>query len=100
MDNIAYLISQTFSQDAIGQNIPSETRRMIYVSEENITRAEWSAAGRQGHNPEIMLTTPRVNYRREKIVEYNGIRYGIYRTYSKGEDIELYLDVQGGTTYD
>ena len=39
---------------------------------------------------------PNIYYMGEKIVEYNGMRYGIYRTYIAGDDIELYLEEKGG----
>lgn len=97
MDGIATLITQHFSKDNIGQFVASESRADIYVSEDSITRQEWYQAGRQGLNPDIMLITPRVNYDGQLIVEYRGVRYSVYRTYTNGEDIELYLTKKGGT---
>ena len=49
-------------------------------------------------SPEIMLTTPAVNYAGETVAEYKGILYGIYRTYHKedSDEMELYLRRKGG----
>lgn len=71
---------------------------MIFVSEGAITRNEWFKAGQNGMNPEIMLTTPAINYSGEDVIEYKKIRYGIYRTYHQedSDEIELYLRRKGG----
>jgi len=96
MDGMAKLISETFKSDPIGVRKPTETARDIIVFAKSISRSEWSAAARQGLRTAAVLTTAAVNYNDEKIVEYNGKRYGIYRTYLVGDDIELYLEEKGG----
>ncbi len=98
MDGVAYLLSKTYTEDMIGQRIPAEGGRMIFVSEGAITRNEWFKAGQNGMNPEIMLTTPAINYAGETVAEYKGILYGIYRTYHKedSDEMELYLRRKGG----
>lgn len=38
------------------------------------------------------------DYQGEKTVEYNGVTYGIYRTYlGRNDTIELYAERKGGT---
>jgi hypothetical protein len=38
------------------------------------------------------------DYDGERLLEYNGKRYGIYRTYhGRGDQIELYVERKGGT---
>lgn len=99
MDGVAYLIHKLYSSDSIGQKIPiGETKQEIYVSTGSINRNEWFNAGRNGMNPEILLTTAAVNYSGEDIIEYDGVRYGIYRTYQRkdSDEIELYLHKKGG----
>lgn len=99
MDGVAYLIQMKYEADKIGQNISSEEKREIYVSERTLTRTEYFKAGQNGMNPEIMLATAAVNYSGENVIEYRTIRYGIYRTYQKldSDEIELYLHKQAGT---
>ena len=99
MDGIAYLIQKTYGNDEIGQMISeSETRMEIFVTVESVSRREWSDAGKSGLNPEIKITTAVINYSGEKEVEYNGIRYAIYRSYhpSNTDQIELYLERKNG----
>lgn len=98
MDGVAYLLGDTYMEDGIGQRIPAEGRQMIFVSEGAITRNEWFRAGQNGMNPEIMLTTPAINYSGQTVIEYKKIRYGIYRTYHKvdSDEMELYLRRKGG----
>ena len=44
------------------------------------------------------MTMFRYDYNGEPIVEYNGQRYSIYRTYiGKNDMIELYVERKGGT---
>ena len=99
MDGIAYLIQKTYGNDEIGQMIPeSETSMEIFVTVESVSRREWSDAGKSGLNPEIKITTAFINYSGEKEVEYNGIRYVVYRSYhpSNTDQIELYLERKNG----
>lgn len=92
----ADLIAKTFTYDSIGNPIASETRRTIFTSQKSISRAEWGEAGRNGHKAEICLSTPECNFNGEEEVEYDGVRYGIYRTYCANGEIELYLERKGG----
>lgn len=103
MDGVAILIKQTLKKDAINQYIPdSVEQREIFVEEKSITRSEWAAAGKNGYNPNILLTTARVNYCGESEVKYNGEMYSIYRTYCPpdSDDIELYLEKKAGVRND
>lgn len=94
--SVANLIAETISMNEIGVPVSTETARQIYVFERSVTGTEWREAGRRGINAAVCLTTPRCNYQGEKIVEYEGMRYGVYRTYVAGDDIELYLEEKGG----
>ena len=99
MDDVLKLINKKLDQNDFGGfTEESETEREIYGTVSSITRAEWYDAGRKGMNPEIVFTTPIVNYCGETEAEYHGIRYGIYRTYLvQGSDmIELYLERKAG----
>lgn len=92
----AYLIAVTITPDEIGNQIETEEKRHILTFERSITRTEWRDAGRRGLNPAVCLVTPKCNYNGENLIEYNGERYGIYRTYSIDEEIELYLEFKDG----
>lgn len=94
---ILSLISVEYSTDAIGQKIPTETRRDVFCSIESITQNEFYEAGRHGLRAEHRAVMFYPEYHGEEICELGGVRYGIYRTYiRKNEEIELYLERKSG----
>ena len=95
---VAYLISESYSQDEYGVMIPDEEERKVYVSVTSVTGNEWFEGGRNGLNPQYRFTMFSHDYQCEKIIEYNEIRYTIYRTYMKTTDeIELYCELKKGS---
>ena len=95
--NVIYLVNETYTKDATGQSIAAETRREVYCDVRSITRTEWFEAGRAGLQPGYVFIMFAPDYQGEKIAEYNGHRYGIYRTYiGRNERIELYVEEKGG----
>ena len=94
----ATLIAQSYTQDEIGQNVPTESTTDVFCSIESIGQREWADAARQGFNPECRVTMNRWEYHNEQIVEIDGVRLSVYRTYvGRNETIELYLERQVGT---
>ena len=96
-----YLVSETYTVDAIGQRIAVPSERKVYANVDSITRAEWSAAGELGIKPEYKLTMFEPDYNGEKIVrmEVRGSMqtFGVYRTYrGRNEMLELYLEWKVG----
>lgn len=99
MDGVAYLIQKAHTEDALGQRIPAgENQVEIFVTRDSVSRREWADAGRNGYNPEMMLTTAAINYSNEAEILYDGVRYAIYRTYTPpdSDEIELYLQKKAG----
>lgn len=95
--SVIYLISETFSQDEIGQFVSTETKKQVFCDVKSVTRAEWFDAGRDGHKPSFAFVMFAPDYENEQIIEYEGSRYGVYRTYvDKNEQIELYAEEKGG----
>ena len=94
---VAYLITTTFTADAYGVQWPTETKRKIYCDVSNVSASEWFEGGRNGLNPELRITTFSADYNGEKVVEYNGSRFTIYRTYkARNDTIELYCERREG----
>lgn len=99
MDDVAILIKTIWGKDEIKQNVEIETSRtLVPVKKFPITRQEWFEAGRSGLRPSFMLTTSILNYDGESRVEFQGKKYGIYRTYEdiENETIELYCEQKAG----
>lgn len=99
-DTVINLISYTRAQDADGVWRNSvETSRQVFATADSVTRYEFYNAGRNGLNPDLRFTVFSGDYEGEEIVEYDGKRYGVYRTYRvPGTDyMELYVERKGGT---
>ena len=95
--DVIKLIKQTYTMDSIGQQIPTETERTVFCNARSITRNEWVAGGQMGLNPQLQISMFAPDYEDEKIVEYKGVRFSVYRTYKASNEIlELYLENQVG----
>lgn len=90
------LISKTYTVDSFGQRIPAEKSITVFATLTSISRAEWvsyAQSGRQGLVPSYVATVFTGDYNGESVAEYEGTRYGIYRTYERDdEQVELYLE--------
>ena len=94
---VAYLIATAYNTDAYGVQWPTETKQKIYCNVSSVSASEWFEGGRNGLNPELRVTTFSADYSGEKILEYNGARFTIYRTYvAKNDTIELYCERREG----
>lgn len=99
MDDVLTLIDVSLVQNEFGGfQEKREMRRDVFGSISSVSRSEWYNAGHAGMNPEIVFTTPLINYCWEKEAEFHGTRYSIYRTYfvQGSDEIELYLERKAG----
>lgn len=92
------LIGQTEDgKDAIGQIIKKETKNSVYAEVTSISQREIDAGGQSGHKRELRFTVWTFEYHGEEILDYNGVRYYIYRTYIRDDGhIELYTERRMG----
>lgn len=93
--NTLNLISLVITQDSIGNSIKAETSTTIFVDEYSIGAKEFYSAAQSGFKPDFLLKTFFGNYNNQPLADYKGKRYTIYRTYTKGDIIELYLTAHG-----
>ena len=92
------LINQTMAKNEYGVWQPEEAKRTVFVKVDSVTASEFFDGGRNGLNPEFRFTMFGGDYQGEKVVEYNGDRFSVYRTYkAKNDNIELYVERKGGT---
>ena len=92
------LIAATSAQDENGVWRRTESKKDVYCQADSVTRDEFYSGGRNGLNPEYRFTMFGPDYDGEKIVEYNGKRYSVYRTYFARTDVlEVYVERTGGT---
>lgn len=94
--SVCYLVSETFSQDSYGVITPTEEKTKVYCDVTSVSQKEWFEGGRNGLNPEYKMTMFKYDYSGEQILEYNEVQYTIYRTYEKGDLIELYVQKRKG----
>lgn len=92
-----YLVSETYTEDSYGVLQPTTSKRTVYANVSSVTQSEWFEGGRNGLNPEYRMIMFAPDYQGEKIVEYNGRQYAIYRTYQARTDVlELYVERRKG----
>lgn len=99
-DTVIKLISYTRARDDNGVlGKTAEVFNQVFATVDSVTRYEFYNAGRNGLNPELKFAIFSGDYEGEEVVEYDGKRYGVYRTYRvPGTDyMELYVERKGGT---
>lgn len=95
--NVITLIGEAFVKNEYGVQIPTETRREVYCNVTSVSLSEWSEGGRLGLNPEFRMTMFAPDYLGEKVLEFNGVRYAIYRTYyGRNDTLDLYVERRSG----
>lgn len=95
--SVIQLIGEEWTQDEYGINQKAETSRTVYADIKSVNRAEFFEGGRNGLNPEFVMTVFFADYHGESILEYNGMRYTIYRTYrARNDNLELYVERRHG----
>lgn len=94
---IAYLIADTYTQNDYGVMEKQSTRKKVFVNTTSVTGTEWFEGGRNGLNPQYRFIMFSHDYNNEKVIEYNGTQYTIYRTFLRSTDeIELYAELRKG----
>lgn len=98
MDTVIKLLTMTKVKDNRGVGRKSYTPSEVFARVRTVTRSEFFEGGRNGLNPEFQFTVFQGDYDGQAVIEYEGKRYAIYRTYiSPGQDyIELYAQREGG----
>lgn len=72
--------------------------RTILARMDDVSRAEFFAAGQYGMRPEFRFLVNPVEYQGEQVCAWNGRRYAIYRTYHVPgtDELELYVQREAG----
>ena len=86
------LISQEILPETsdTGEAVIIESERIVFAEEKSIKRSEFYQAQAIGLKPEKTFEVFAFEYFGEKIVEHEGERFNIIRTYTvKGEKLEL-----------
>lgn len=90
------LVSRKQSLDDIGNARYEETKNEVWADVLSPTRAEVTSTGVKGLKPSYTVKVHRSDYAGQTVVEVNGARLTVYRTFTVGEDVELYVhDARG-----
>lgn len=99
MDDVIYFVSFAHVKNEYGVYEDTETLSdPIYCKVESVTRQEFYQAGQNNFKPSYKITTFHGNYSGESLIEYEGERLSIYRTYRipNSDYIELYVERKTG----
>lgn len=97
MTDVLTLISQTYTLDDYGNNVANETKFDVLCEVDSITQSEFYAAANTELNPEYRFRVFFGDYDGQYVVEYDGNRYEIYRTFRSGDYMELYAERKVGS---
>ena len=90
MNDILILIHQVEGVDEYGDPAITETRRTVFCRKASIGQKEFYQAHAVGLQPELkFVLADYLDYDGEALVEYNGQRYRVLRTYRAGLELEL-----------
>ena len=91
-----YLINESYTLNTYGVYETTMEKRKVYAKIDSVSGREWFEGGRNGLNPQLRFTMFQFDYLGEKIIEYNNVQYTIYRTFSNGDQVELYTELRKG----
>lgn len=97
-NEVIKLVGYTITQDELLQEIKTEYERELFCEKKSVGRYEFFIAGQQGTKPQYVFIVRLADYNNEDTLIYNGVKYAIYRSYDKGEFIELYTQRKAGKT--
>lgn len=90
MNEVLTLIQQTRSVDDYGDPIVEETSREVFCGIRSIGQKEFYQAHSIGLQPELkFVLADYLDYNDEPMVEHNGQRYRVLRSYRSGQELEL-----------
>ncbi len=99
-DTLIYLVKVNESTDAVGDVVYSEVLREVFAELKSVGMKEFYEAMAKGLKPELVFElADYLEYSDEPLVEYEGTRYKVLRTYRKGRKLEIvvYGGVHGKT---
>ena len=96
LHDVITLVALTITKDSLGIEVSTEALRNVFAEVESITQTEFYAARDTQIKPEYRFRVFFGDYNGEEILEYQSVRYAIYRTYRSGDYMELYAERKVG----
>lgn len=89
-NDVITLVSRTYTQDAYGDSVASETSREVFAEVRSVGMREKYEALQAGLDPELtFVLADYYDYNNEPVVVYQDERYRVIRTYRKDISIEI-----------
>ena len=90
MNEVLTLITATQRVDEYGDLVTAESTREVFAKLGSIGQKEFYQAHAVGLQPELkFVLADYLDYNGETLVEHNGQRYRVLRTYRAGHELEL-----------
>ena len=96
MNELLYLISQTYAIDENSNNVAVPSELAVYGTKMSVSQSEFFAAAQNNIRSEIKFKIWKLDYNGERKARIDGKIYDIYRTYTVDDYIELYLSTKAG----
>ena len=96
LHDVITLVALTITKDSLGIEVSTEALRNVFAEVESITQTEFYAARDAQIKPEYRFRVFFGDYDGEEILEYQDVRYAIYRTFRSGDYMELYAERKVG----
>lgn len=94
--DVVKLITVSFKLDELAQQIEVKNERTVFANKKSVSQSEFFNAGQVGLKPQYLFEIRLSEYGGEGELVFNNKSYSIYRTYEKGENIELYCEARLG----
>jgi SPP1 family predicted phage head-tail adaptor len=85
--DVVGLISVTYTENDIGDQIETETSRQVFANKKSIRQTEFYQAAQTDLRPELMFEVRTIEYEGESKLSYNNKDYTIIRTYEKDSEL-------------
>lgn len=90
MVDVLNLIREKRTVNEYGGPVVQETARQVFCRVESIGTKEFYQAAATGLRPEIkFVLADYYDYAGEQLIDYNGTRYQVLRTYRTGQELEI-----------
>ena len=92
-NNVCNLVSRVFTKNIYGVETYQEVKRQVFCAVDSITASEFFEGGANGLKPDLRFTLFFGDYNDEEVVEFEGKKFTVYRTYkTSGDKVELYCE--------
>jgi len=90
MNDVLTLIKRTPGKDENNKAVIKETAREVFCDVRSIGQREFYQAHGESFHPEVkFVLADHLDYEGETMVEHDGQRYTVMRTYRAGQELEL-----------